>query len=116
MQAHGFGVRVARGHEQKLVGVLEGGRDAVVAVAYGRARDRMWSTVAPSRAPACKRRRSTGLFGDKNGLLSAVAEHGFAGYVAQKPPVDTGDDPIAGLFAGWNLHVGFGLADPPCSG
>jgi len=49
------------------------------------------------------------LFGDKDGLLDAVAEHGFASYVAQKPPVDTDDDPVDGLRAGWNLHVGFGL-------
>jgi len=52
------------------------------------------------------------LFGDKNGLLDAVAEHGFASYVAQKPPVDTDDDPVESLRAGWNLHVGFGLANP----
>ncbi|MEV6632863.1 TetR/AcrR family transcriptional regulator [Actinoplanes sp. NPDC051470] len=51
------------------------------------------------------------LFGDKDGLLDAVAEHGFASYVAQKPPVDTDDDPVEGLRAGWNLHVGFGLAN-----
>ncbi len=54
------------------------------------------------------------LFGDKNGLLDAVVEHGFATYLASKPPVGTGadDDPIAGLRAGWDLHVGFGLANP----
>ncbi|BBH68410.1 TetR family transcriptional regulator [Actinoplanes sp. OR16] len=52
------------------------------------------------------------LFGDKNGLLDAVAEHGFASYVAQKPPVDAGDDPVDGLRAGWDLHIGFGLANP----
>ena len=52
------------------------------------------------------------LFGDKEGLLDAVAEHGFASYVAQKPPVDADDDPVQGLRAGWDLHVGFGLANP----
>lgn len=52
------------------------------------------------------------LFGDKDGLLDAVAEHGFASYVAQKPPVDADDDPVEGLRAGWALHVGFGLANP----
>jgi AcrR family transcriptional regulator len=52
------------------------------------------------------------LFGDKNGLLEAVAENGFANYVAQKPPVDANDDPVEGLRAGWNLHIGFGLANP----
>jgi AcrR family transcriptional regulator len=52
------------------------------------------------------------LFGDKNGLLDAVVEHGFATYLANKPPVGTDADPIAGLRAGWELHVGFGLANP----
>jgi AcrR family transcriptional regulator len=52
------------------------------------------------------------LFGDKNGLLEAVAEHGFASYMARKPPVDTDPDPVAGLRAGWDLNVGFGLANP----
>ncbi|MFJ8312822.1 MULTISPECIES: TetR/AcrR family transcriptional regulator [unclassified Streptomyces] len=52
------------------------------------------------------------LFGDKNGLLDAVAEHGFATYLARKPPVDADDDPVQGLRAGWELHVGFGLANP----
>jgi len=31
---------------------------------------------------------------------------------ACKPPVDTGADPVAGLRAGWELHIGFGLANP----
>ncbi|QMU74103.1 TetR/AcrR family transcriptional regulator [Streptacidiphilus sp. P02-A3a] len=52
------------------------------------------------------------LFGDKNGLLDAVAVHGFTSYVARKRPVDADDDPVAGLRAGWDLHVGFGLANP----
>jgi AcrR family transcriptional regulator len=52
------------------------------------------------------------LFGDKEGLLDAVVEHGFTSYLAQKPPVDTGEDPVAGLRAGWELHVGFGVANP----
>jgi AcrR family transcriptional regulator len=52
------------------------------------------------------------LFGDKDGLLDAVAEHGFAHYVANKRPVDADDDPVQGLTAGWDLHIGFGLANP----
>jgi AcrR family transcriptional regulator len=52
------------------------------------------------------------LFGDKSGLLDAVAEHGFAGYMARKPPVGTDGDPVESLRAGWELHVGFGLANP----
>jgi AcrR family transcriptional regulator len=51
------------------------------------------------------------LFGDKNGLLDAVVEHGFASYVGQKH-LDPGADPVESLHAGWELHVGFGLANP----
>lgn len=51
------------------------------------------------------------LFGDKNGLLEAVAEHGFATYL-QQPPVDVHDDPVEDLRSGWDLHIGFGLDNP----
>jgi AcrR family transcriptional regulator len=52
------------------------------------------------------------LFGDKSGLLDAVVEYGFACYVAGKPPAGADADPVEGLRAGWELHVGFGLANP----
>jgi AcrR family transcriptional regulator len=52
------------------------------------------------------------LFGDKDGLLAAVAEYGFVSYMAQKHPVDSDDDPVSGLRRGWDLHIGFGLANP----
>src|SRR6202021_2626192 len=51
------------------------------------------------------------LFGDKGGLLDAVAEHGFASYVGGKH-LDPDADPVESLHAGWELHVGFGLANP----
>jgi AcrR family transcriptional regulator len=51
------------------------------------------------------------LFGDKSGLLDAVVEHGFASYVARKH-LDADSDPVESLRAGWELHVGFGLANP----
>ena len=51
------------------------------------------------------------LFGDKGGLLDAVVQHGFASYVARKH-VDPDADPVESLRAGWELHVGFGLANP----
>jgi AcrR family transcriptional regulator len=51
------------------------------------------------------------LFGDKSGLLDAVAEHGFTNYMARKH-FDADSDPVAILRAGWELHVGFGLANP----
>jgi AcrR family transcriptional regulator len=52
------------------------------------------------------------LFGDKRGLFEAVAEHGFVSYAARKHPVDADADPVENLRAGWELHVGFGLANP----
>src|SRR5580700_8269758 len=51
------------------------------------------------------------LFGDKSGLLDAVVEHGYASYMARKH-LDADADPVQDLRAGWELHVGFGLANP----
>src|SRR3984885_16355266 len=51
------------------------------------------------------------LFGDKDGLLDAVAEHVLAVYVAEKALVADSGDPIAVLRAAWHTHVGFGLAN-----
>ena len=51
------------------------------------------------------------LFGDKDGLLDAVAEHVFAAYVAEKALGADSGDPIADLRTGWDTHVGFGLAN-----
>lgn len=55
------------------------------------------------------------LFGDKDGLVEAVAEHVMATYVAAKrDAVARADlaDPVADLRDGWRLHVEFGLANP----
>jgi AcrR family transcriptional regulator len=55
------------------------------------------------------------LFGDKDGLLDAVAEHVFTSYVSAKAAgVPTGPvtDALAELRAGWDTHIGFGLANP----
>lgn len=52
------------------------------------------------------------LFGDKDGLLNAVAQHVFATYVAGKATSDRTEDPVADLRTGWNTHLGFGLANP----
>ena len=62
--------------------------------------------AAGVQAPAIYR-----LFGDKDGLLEAVAEHVLAGYVAGKTRTAGTDDPIADLRAAWDLHIGFGLAN-----
>ncbi|WP_327350665.1 TetR/AcrR family transcriptional regulator [Streptomyces sp. NBC_01304] len=52
------------------------------------------------------------LFGDKDGLLEAVAEHGFAAFLASKNVDPDPQDPIEDLKAGWDLAVEFGLANP----
>ena len=52
------------------------------------------------------------LFGDKDGLLNAVAAYGFASYLAKKRPPAIHDDPVEALRVGWDIHVEFGLANP----
>lgn len=57
------------------------------------------------------------LFGDKDGLLEAVAEHVLASFVeAKQGIVDAasaeGIDPVDDLRAGWSTQLEFGLANP----
>ncbi|MEV7046674.1 helix-turn-helix domain-containing protein [Amycolatopsis sp. NPDC051061] len=60
--------------------------------------------AAGLQAPALYR-----FFEDKDALLDAVAEHVFATYVAGKAVAP--GDPVADLRAGWDAHLGFGLAN-----
>jgi AcrR family transcriptional regulator len=77
----------------------EGGADAVSTRAV--------TARAAVQAPAIYR-----LFGDKDGLLDAVAEYGFATFVASKHVDPDPADPIEDLRQGWDLAVEFGLANP----
>jgi AcrR family transcriptional regulator len=52
------------------------------------------------------------LFGDKNGLLSAVVDHGFERYLSGKRAAVPSTDPVADLRDGWDSHVAFALAHP----
>ena len=79
--------------------LTEGGREAV-------------STRAVSAAASVQPPTIYRLFGDKQGLLDAVATYGFMTYLNSKTDVEPSADPIEGLRAGWDLHVGFGLANP----
>jgi len=61
------------------------------------------------------------LFGDKNGLLDAVAEHVMATYVSAKAAIveaaSTDDvDPLDDLRAGWETQIDFGVANPTLFG
>ncbi|MEW2499839.1 TetR/AcrR family transcriptional regulator [Amycolatopsis sp. CA-161197] len=52
------------------------------------------------------------LFGDKNGLLSAVVDHGFDRYLATKRAAEPSTDPIADLKNGWDTHIAFAQEHP----
>ncbi len=57
------------------------------------------------------------LFGDKDGLLEAVAEHVMATYVCAKAAdvkaaSAAGVDPLDDLRAGWEMQINFGVANP----
>ncbi|MGW0749890.1 TetR/AcrR family transcriptional regulator [Streptomyces sp. NPDC002587] len=85
---------------EAAIGLLtRGGREAVTTRAVAEA--------AGLQPPAIYR-----LFGDKDGLLDAVAEHGFAAFLATKHVDPDPLDPIEDLRAGWDVAVEFGLANP----
>lgn len=65
------------------------------------------STAAGVQPPAIYR-----LFGDKDGLLDAVASHGLHDYLLEKQALYSSDDPIEDVRRAWDLHVAFGLAQP----
>ncbi len=93
-----------QGTREKIVAaasrlLADGGREAVSTRAV--------SAAAGVQAPTIYR-----LFGDKQGLLDAVAAHGLTTYVTSKAAVKPSDDPVEDLRNGWDLHVGFGLANP----
>ena len=52
------------------------------------------------------------LFGDKDGLLSAVADFVWEQYLAGKRAAEAGPDPLDDLRAGWDQHTAFALAHP----
>jgi AcrR family transcriptional regulator len=79
--------------------IARGGRDA--------ATTRAVAAAAGVQAPTIYR-----LFGDKRGLLDAVAEHCVAEYVAEKSTREPHPDPVEDLRNGWDVHVAFGLAHP----
>ncbi|RZS89490.1 TetR family transcriptional regulator [Motilibacter rhizosphaerae] len=76
---------------------------------------RATAEAAGVQAPAIYR-----LFGDKEGLLEAVAEHVLATYVSSKAQVVRAAaaqdvDPLEDLRAGWQSQLDFELANPALS-
>ncbi|PUA80220.1 TetR/AcrR family transcriptional regulator [Nocardioides currus] len=79
----------------------EGGADAVTTRAV--------ATAAGVPAPTIFR-----VFGDKDGLMDAVAEHVMTTYVATKAERASREDgdPVDDLRRAWRSHIDFGLANP----
>lgn len=51
-------------------------------------------------------------FGDKQGLLTAVADLGFERFLANKRRNPLTDDPVADLRTAWDSHLSFALGNP----
>jgi AcrR family transcriptional regulator len=49
------------------------------------------------------------LFGDKNGLLSAVVDRAFQRYLASKRAQALSDNPVDDLYTAWDAHIAFAL-------
>ncbi|MFC3995660.1 TetR/AcrR family transcriptional regulator [Nocardiopsis sediminis] len=79
--------------------LAESGRDAVSTRAV--------SSAAGVQAPTIYR-----LFGDKQGLLDAVSDHGFTAYLRVKTEREPTGDPVEDLRQGWDIHVEFGVRNP----
>jgi len=88
--------RILRAAEALLAA---GGREAVTTRAV--------SAAAGVQPPTIYRQ-----FGDMQGLLDAVAADWSARYLRAKVAQGNTGDPVADLRAGWDAHVGFGLANP----
>ncbi|MER6535487.1 TetR/AcrR family transcriptional regulator [Streptomyces sp900105755] len=70
------------------------------------------STRAVSAAAGVQPPTLYRLFGDKDGLLDALAAYGFEQYLREKQALEQTDDPVADLRRSWDLHVEFGLSRP----
>ena len=95
------------GREQVRQRVIEAAIDLLTREGRDAVTTRKVAVAAGLQPPAIYR-----LFGDKDGLLDAVAEYGFAAFLAAKHVDPNPPDPVADLRAGWDLAVEFGLANP----
>ncbi|WP_329138833.1 TetR/AcrR family transcriptional regulator [Streptomyces sp. NBC_01476] len=70
------------------------------------------STRAVAAAAGIRAASLYQLFGDKDGLLAALAVHAFDIYLAEKHTLAPTDDPVDDMRRGWDIHVEFGLQHP----
>ncbi len=89
------------------VRVMAAAMDLLTAGGRAAVTTRAVAAAAAVQAPTLYR-----LFGDKDGLLHAVAEYGFETYLKEKTVRKPGADPVADLRAGWISHINFGLSNP----
>jgi len=47
------------------------------------------------------------LFGDKQGLLAALVDHGYQRYISRKAALEITGDPVADMRHGWDDHMEF---------
>ncbi|WP_406089135.1 TetR/AcrR family transcriptional regulator [Streptomyces sp. NBC_01013] len=93
--------------EQPRQRVIEAAADLLAREGRDAVTTRAVAVAAGLQPPAIYR-----LFGDKDGLLEAVAEHGFTQFLAAKHVDPEPRDPLDDLRAGWDLAVEFGLDNP----
>jgi len=85
--------------------------EAAAALLVAEGRDGL-STRAVSAAAGVQPPALYRLFGDKDGLLDAVAAYGFDEYLTGKRALGSTGDAVEDLRRGWDLHVEFGLSRP----
>lgn len=87
--------------------VLEAASELIATGGIAALTTRAVAAAASVQAPTLYR-----LFGEKRGLLNAVAEHGLATFVSDKAAVPPDPDPVKDLAGAWHGYVAFGLANP----
>lgn len=88
-------------------GIIAAAAELIVRGDTEAATTRAVTTAEAVQAPTIYR-----LFGDKAGLLNAVAEDELARCVENKADREPDADPMADLRLGWDTHIAFGLAHP----
>ncbi|NJP88505.1 TetR/AcrR family transcriptional regulator [Nonomuraea sp. FMUSA5-5] len=97
----------AGGRELTRQRVIEAAADLLAREGREAVTTRAVAAAAGVQPPAIYRH-----FDDMDGLLDAVAEHGYARFLEAKRAFPTPEDPVEDLRAGWDLAVEFGLANP----
>jgi AcrR family transcriptional regulator len=87
--------------------LLEAASELIAAGGVAALTTRAVAIAAGVQAPTLYR-----LFGDKRGLLDAVAAHGLSAFIARKVAAEPHPDPVQDLRDAWDAYVLFGLGNP----